>query len=120
MHGLLSARAIAYPDIQTPVYCGGLITDQNTESNWMYVFDRYRGDEAEALEKSRLLSALGCTTSNTHLRRWLDIIFGNDEEFSIDVGEVTAAFAGIVSAHKFGLDTAFDYVLNNFQQINTQ
>nr|QEI22876.1 putative peptidase [Oryctes rhinoceros] len=109
----------ADPDMQTLVYCSGLIKDEDSESKWMFLYERYNGNEAESLEKARILSALGCTGSETQLNRWLDTIFDIDEELTIPSTSRSTAFSAIISGHKFGLDTTFNYILDNFDKIST-
>ncbi|GJQ73763.1 hypothetical protein Trydic_g18704 [Trypoxylus dichotomus] len=114
---LVQATSAVAPDMQTLVYCSGLIKDEESESKWRFLFERYNGTEVESLERSRILNALGCTTSATQLYKWLDIIFGVDE-LTIPASERATAFSAIIAAHKYGLDTAFDYIVNNFQSIS--
>lgn len=70
-HQALVEEKTASPDFQTPYYCGGLMTDENSEEKWTFLYERYTGDEADSTEKTRILSALGCSYSEEHLTRFV-------------------------------------------------
>ncbi|KAI4459114.1 protease m1 zinc metalloprotease [Holotrichia oblita] len=120
LHSELAKTEAMDPDMQTLVYCGGLMTDENTEEKWNFLFNRFQNDSIESTERARILNALGCTTSETQLNAWLDIIAGVDEESTIEVGDSMTALNGTINAHKFGFDTTFQYILDNFDALDTK
>lgn len=59
MTDILSAQGTVEPDLQSSVYCGGM--RNGTLNNWEYLFQKYLSNSTEDLEKSRIVTALGCS-----------------------------------------------------------
>ncbi|KAK9730822.1 hypothetical protein QE152_g14191 [Popillia japonica] len=97
LHTELVAAEVVNPNMQTLVYCGSLITDEDTEAKWDFLFAKL------------LLFDLW----------WLDIIAGVDEESTIEDANRARALTATVNAHTIGFETAYQYILDNFVQINT-
>lgn len=64
----LSSEEFVHPDLQTPVYCGGM--RNGTSSNWEYLYKKYVNGSIESLERSRVLSALGCSLNRDIVERY--------------------------------------------------
>lgn len=75
MHEKISTLSETPPDLQSLVYCGGLIEETDVESNWDQLYERYTGNDAEYLEKARIASAFGCTRSEDLLNRFVVSLF---------------------------------------------
>lgn len=66
----LSSRSFVHPDLQEPVYCGGM--REGSDEDWDYLYHLYVSNDTEERQKSRLLSALGCSLNQTILERYLN------------------------------------------------
>lgn len=77
MHDQLALKTAASPDLQSIVYCGGLVSHTDLDEKFDYLYQRYLGNDAESLEKSRILSALGCLTSVDHINRFVLFLFSS-------------------------------------------
>lgn len=66
----LSSRSFVHPDLQEPVYCGGM--REGSDDDWDYLYQLYVSNDTEERQKSRLLSALGCSLNQTILERYLN------------------------------------------------
>lgn len=67
MTAKLSEQGYVHPDLQAPVYCGGM--RNGNASNWEYLFDKYVNGSLEYYENSRVLAALGCSLNTEILER---------------------------------------------------
>jgi ERAP1-like C-terminal domain len=56
------------PNIQSSIFCGGMRMGGNAE--WLFLFDKYLSKEVEDLQKSRLLTGLGCVLDRSLLMRY--------------------------------------------------
>nr|APY20197.1 APN-like 2 [Holotrichia parallela] len=117
MHNKLTSYSGASPDLQSLVYCGGLISSTDIDLKWEYLYDRYQDSAAEYLEKNRIASAMGCSTSIDHINRLLDIVVNQKDDLVMVSSDRTAALSGIYSNSKIGLETTFDYLLSNFDEV---
>lgn len=55
------------PDMRSSVYCGGM--RKGTSENWDYLYKKYSTEGIEDVEKSRLITALGCSLDEAVLER---------------------------------------------------
>ncbi|KAI4460016.1 protease m1 zinc metalloprotease [Holotrichia oblita] len=69
-HARLSALVPEFPDLQSTVYCSGLIEDTNIETKFNSLYNRYKANDIEYLERNRIIAALGCVRSETQLNRF--------------------------------------------------
>lgn len=67
----LVAKTAIDPDLQSPVYCGGLRLDTSTNIKWLHLYGLYHSATTETLERSRILSGMGCAFSTLHLKRFV-------------------------------------------------
>lgn len=68
MNEKLSLQEQVHPDMQANVYCGGM--RNGSLSNWQYLYQLYVSDATEEREKSRLVTALGCSLDSIILERF--------------------------------------------------
>lgn len=71
MNEKLSLEERVHPDMQANVYCGGM--RNGNLSNWEYLYQLYTSSTTEEREKSRLITALGCSLDNDILERFVSI-----------------------------------------------
>lgn len=69
MNEILSLKERVHPDMQANVYCGGMRI--GNLSNWEYLYQLYTSDSTEEREKSRLITALGCSLDSDILERFV-------------------------------------------------
>lgn len=67
MNEKLAEGTRVHPDMQANVYCGGMRI--GTLSNWQQLYQLYTSDSTEEREKSRLVTALGCSLDSEILER---------------------------------------------------
>ncbi|XP_022215617.2 aminopeptidase N [Drosophila obscura] len=100
------------PNLRGVVYCSAI--QYGTEYEWDFAFERYLKTSIPA-EKELLLSALGCSKEPWLLYRYLRRGIAGQHIRKQDVFRVFAA----VSSTVVGQQIAFDFLRNNWQEINT-
>ncbi|XP_064549574.1 aminopeptidase N [Drosophila montana] len=99
------------PNMRGIVYCSAI--QYGTEFEWDFAFERYLKSNVPA-EKELLLSALGCSKEPWLLYRYLRRAIAGQHIRKQDVFRVFAAVSNTV----VGQQVAFDYLRNNWQEIN--
>lgn len=94
------------------VYCAAI--QYGTEHEWDFAFERYLKTNVPA-EKELLLSALGCSKEPWLLYRYLRRAVTGQHIRKQDVFRVFAAVSNTV----VGQQIAFNYLRNNWSDINT-
>ncbi|XP_068157458.1 aminopeptidase N [Drosophila tropicalis] len=100
------------PNLRGVVYCTAI--QYGTEYEWDFAFERYLRTSLSG-EKELLLTALGCSKEPWLLYRYLRRGIAGEHIRKQDVFRVFAA----VSNSVVGQHVAFDFLRNNWQEINT-
>ncbi|KAK4880003.1 hypothetical protein RN001_008149 [Aquatica leii] len=107
--GIFQNNSTVSPDLQTPIYCGAMrIGNQN---DWDSLFGKLK-KETNALSRSRIINALGCSENSEILSKYITTLLDKNNTIN-----VLTAFRSIVNAGDFGVEFLFNYTYTNFADI---
>nr|WBG54457.1 aminopeptidase N-like protein [Austinograea rodriguezensis] len=104
-------KTIFTPNVKTVVYCRAV--EVGGEEEWNFAWSRYLKSNV-ASEKTRLLSAMGCTKKQWILSRYLDMAF--DEKSGIRKQDSQRVFSA-VAYNDVGRPLAWNYLRTNWKKI---
>ncbi|XP_047482312.1 aminopeptidase N-like isoform X2 [Penaeus chinensis] len=106
-----SNTSLISPNLKSTVYCTGVA--EGGEDEWNFAWEQYINSNV-ATEKSKLLSAMGCTKEVWILSRYLDMAF--TEGSGIRKQDASQVFAA-VARNDVGRYLAWNFLRDQWQQI---
>ncbi|XP_042889263.1 aminopeptidase N-like [Penaeus japonicus] len=106
-----SNTSLISPNLKSTVYCTGVA--EGGEEEWNFAWQQYLGSNV-ATEKSKLLSAMGCTKEVWILSRYLDMAF--TEGSGIRKQDASQVFAA-VARNDVGRYLAWNYLRDQWEKI---
>lgn len=106
-----SNTSLISPNLKSTVYCTGVA--EGGEEEWNFAWEQYINSNV-ATEKSKLLSAMGCTKEVWILSRYLDMAF--TEGSGIRKQDASQVFAA-VARNDVGRYLAWNFLRDQWQQI---
>lgn len=97
-------------DVRSVVYCTAIA--QGNQTVWDLFWSRFRTSNL-ASEQVLILNALGCTKNNATLVGYMDKIVGAD----VRLQDKASAFAATYNEQSGNVQTVFEYVLKNHENI---
>uniref|UniRef100_A0A0P4WG24 ERAP1-like C-terminal domain-containing protein n=1 Tax=Scylla olivacea TaxID=85551 RepID=A0A0P4WG24_SCYOL len=104
-------ESIFTPNIKWVVYCRGV--EMGGEEEWNFAWSHYLKSNV-ASEKTRLLSAMGCTKKEWLLSRYLDMAF--DDKSGIRKQDSQRVFSAVAN-NDMGRTLAWNYLRTNWKKI---
>lgn len=103
-----------HKELRSVVYCNGLRYSENATSDWEFLWNKLQ-ESTIASETNILTSALGCTTDEELLKKYLDLVF--EPNSKIRRQDATYVFRAVLNNNREGTDAVLDYIVNNHTNI---
>jgi aminopeptidase N len=100
-------------NLRSVIYCNAL-RHSNDPGDWEYLWEQF-GTSQIATEQVTILSALGCTKDDEIRKKYLSLSINSTS--GIRQQDALSVFSAVYSGNPDGVDLAFDFLLENYEDI---
>lgn len=103
------------PNLQAAFFCAAIA--EGDQDDWDFLYSKYyETPQTRSNQRSRIISGLGCSQNKTVLYNYLNLAINSSSD--LESKHRTSVFSAVYKSGPFGLETAFEYIKDNYDIVN--